>query len=122
MSFDFSLLRQRWETERREAIRRSESIKLELVKKGVPILQRYGVQKAILFGSIAEGASRIDSDIDLLAMPLPAEKYWRCLFDLQQNLERRVDLYTETDDPVLVRKIFERGEILYEFPAGAVEG
>lgn len=114
MSFDFSLLKQRWETERREATRRSETLKSLLMEKGIPILKRYGVEKVVLFGSIAEGTCHDNSDIDLLVLPLSAERFWRCLSDLQQSIGRQVDLYTQSDDPVFVKKILERGKTIYE--------
>lgn len=38
----------------------------DLTKKTIPILKRYGVTKAAVFGSYARGEAKNNSDIDLL--------------------------------------------------------
>ena len=38
----------------------------DLKKRLIPLLERYGVSKAILFGSYGKGMASINSDVDLL--------------------------------------------------------
>jgi len=42
-----------------------ESIQ-EIKEKITPILQRYGIKKAAIFGSLAKGEAKISSDVDIL--------------------------------------------------------
>lgn len=70
-----------------------ESIKKEII----PILERQGVNKAAVFGSVARGEAKDTSDIDLL-VDLEEGK---SLFDLvglklklEEKLKRRVDVVT----------------------------
>lgn len=87
---------------------------MKLSQKGVPILKQYGIGKAVLFGSLQRGKCHDRSDIDLLVLPLASQQYWDFCNDLEQALDFRVDVYTQTDDPVFVRKMLNRGETIYE--------
>jgi hypothetical protein len=58
----------------------------------------------------------------MLAMPVAAEAFWSLRRDLEAALGQRLDLYTQHDDPEFVRKIMERGELIYEVQPGASEG
>jgi hypothetical protein len=49
-------------------------------------------------------------------MPLASKQYWHFRHELEKTLEFPVDVYTETDDPVFVEKIIERGETIYDVP------
>ena len=110
--FDFSKLKARWARE--QAGTRAESSRLrDQVRREVPpILHRYGVTRAYLFGSVAEGRARAHSDVDLLVMDVTAATYWNLRHDLEQALRRPLDLLTQDDDPVLVGKIIARGELI----------
>ena len=77
-------------------------------------MHRYGVRKAWLFGSVAAGAAGPASDLDLLVTPVSAQDYWSLRRELESALDWPLDLYTQDDDPVFVRKIMERGELIYE--------
>jgi predicted nucleotidyltransferase len=107
-------LKQKWE---RARIRRKEesSLRKKLLKEIAPhLFQKYGITRVILFGSAAENRSRPDSDIDLFVQPLPAELYWDFRRELEDMVEIPVDVYTDSDDKVFVKKIQERGEVIYE--------
>ena len=99
----------------RDALRaRSERVKSMLLQRGTKVFQKYGVRKAIVFGSVASGFSRETSDIDILVMPLENSRYWDFRHELEDAVELPIDLYTDSDDPDFVEKIKSRGEILYE--------
>lgn len=85
-----------------------------LLQRGTKVFQKYGVRKAIVFGSVASGFSRETSDIDILVMPLENSRYWDFRHELEEAVELPIDLYTDSDDPDFVEKIKSRGEILYE--------
>jgi len=63
--------------------------------KIIPILRKYGVKKASLFGSIARGDVHKNSDIDIL-VDIPKEKslfeVMDIQFELEKALKRKVDL------------------------------
>lgn len=110
----FDKLKKRWEKDR---VRRQEEsaqrLKL-LTQNATPVFKKYRVVKAILFGSTLENRSQPDSDIDLFIHPLKADKYWDFIRELENTVGLPVDVYTDTDDEVFVRKILERGKTIYE--------
>jgi len=63
--------------------------------KIIPILKKYGVKKASLFGSIVRGDVHKNSDVDIL-VDIPEEKSLFEVMDIQFELEkalgRKVDL------------------------------
>jgi predicted nucleotidyltransferase len=100
---------------KREGLKiRSERLKSMLVKRGVAVFKKYGILKVIVFGSVADGVSSETSDIDILVIPLKNSRYWDFRHDLEEAVDFPIDLYTDLDDPILVEKIFSRGEIIYE--------
>jgi predicted nucleotidyltransferase len=68
----------------------------------------------VLFGSTTENRSRPDSDIDLFVQPLAGVDYWDFIRELEDTVGFLVDVYTDTDDEVFVKKILERGDVIYE--------
>jgi predicted nucleotidyltransferase len=111
--FDFSRLKQRWQAQRAAAACCSSEARRAVRERGVPLLRRYGVREAYLFGSVASGTAGPGSDIDVLAIPVDADRFWALRRDLEAALGRPLDLYTQADDPNFVRKIIDRGELLY---------
>ena len=110
----FDKLKQRWE---RERIRRQEDSALRqklLRENAMSIFKKFHISKVVLFGSAAENRSHPDSDIDLFVCPLPGDKYWDFIRELEDTLDLPVDVYTDTDDEIFVKKILERGEVIYE--------
>jgi hypothetical protein len=66
-----------------------------LKRQIIPILTRYGVKKAGLFGSCVRGELREDSDIDILvelASDLSLLDFIKIKLDLEDTLGRRIDL------------------------------
>jgi uncharacterized protein len=113
--FDFSKLAERWCRERDERVAYSADLRRRLIERGLPVLRRYGVREVWLFGSAAGGTAHARSDLDLLAVPVTAEAYWPLRRELEEAVACTLDLYTQDDDPVFVRKVMQRGELIYDF-------
>ena len=65
-----------------------------LQKKIIPILEKYSVKKAALFGSYARGDFNENSDVDILIQPPKGMGlgFVRLKRDLEQSLDKKVDL------------------------------
>jgi predicted nucleotidyltransferase len=78
----------------------------------------HGIRRAALFGSLARGEGRADSDIDLLvtfASPKSLLTVVRLERELAAELGRRVDLLTEESISPLIRsRITEDLKVVYE--------
>ncbi|MEA1957402.1 MAG: nucleotidyltransferase family protein [Euryarchaeota archaeon] len=96
--------------------RLSERIK----EKILPILKKYGVKKAALFGSFARGEQKPDSDIDILVKFKDREN--KTLLDLVglelelvDVLNRKVDVLTYNSiHPLLKDYILKEQVVFYE--------
>jgi len=67
----------------------------EIKKKIIPVLQRYQVQKASIFGSIVRGEDTPESDIDILVElndNLSLLDFVSLKLELEEALQKRVDL------------------------------
>ncbi|MEK7513502.1 MAG: nucleotidyltransferase family protein [Patescibacteria group bacterium] len=79
----------------------------DLTKKTIPILKKYGVTKAAIFGSYSRGDAHQNSDIDLLVnikKNLSLFGFSALKADLQEALNRRVDLIEYSQIKPLLRK------------------
>ncbi|MEX2534770.1 MAG: nucleotidyltransferase domain-containing protein [Trueperaceae bacterium] len=110
----FDKVRAKWERERSMRAAEAEQRRLAVKDKGPAVFERFGVRRAVIFGSTAIGASHSRSDIDLLVMPLEQRRYWEFRHALESALGYPLDLYTQADDPLLVNKIVERGDVVYD--------
>lgn len=86
------------------------------------LCRRYGVERLELFGSAAGGAFDPESsDLDLLVAfrpdspASPVDRYFGLLNDLQQLLDRKVDLVDirAARNPYFVAQALKRRELLY---------
>ena len=88
---------------------------LALLAEHKPVLaQRFGVRRLALFGSMARGTARPDSDVDVLVdfdRPPDADQYFGTQFYLEDLLGRPVDLVTETALRDRLRPYVERDAI-----------
>ncbi|MBD3279979.1 hypothetical protein GF389_00460 [Candidatus Dojkabacteria bacterium] len=69
----------------------------EIRKKAVPILRKYPIRRAGLFGSVTRGEATLDSDIDMLVEledtpKLSFFEYLDIESDLENELGKKVDL------------------------------
>lgn len=110
----YDTLRARWQADKTRRQERARAMKQAVLTKGPAVFEKFGIQTVVLFGSVQDGRSHAASDIDLLAMPLAARDYWRCRHELEEALDYPLDLYTQDDDPIFVRKILDRGETIYD--------
>lgn len=94
-----------------------KSDKVDEIKKIiVEVLEKYGVKKAALFGSIVRGEATDKSDIDLL-VEFEGRKTLLDLAGLKINLEdllgRRVDVLTYRSlHPLLKERILKEQEVI----------
>lgn len=88
----------------------------EIEKKIAPLLKRYGVSRAAIFGSYARGEEREDSDIDILVefegdrslLDLAGLK-----IELEEALGRRVDVLTYNSlHPLLRDRILNEQKVI----------
>lgn len=111
--FDFYRFLDRQVQQEREARARSVS-RLEQARVCAhPILDRYGAERALVFGSVAEGRAGRDSDLDLLVLGTAAHDYWALRAELEMAFQRSLDLITEADDPHVVEQALTHGVTIY---------
>jgi len=70
----------------------------EVKQKAGPILERHGVTYAAVFGSLARGENRPQSDVDILVRlgrPTGMIGYMQLVQSLESALQMRVDMVTE---------------------------
>ena len=81
----------------------------DIKQKILPILKRYGIKKAGLFGSCIRGELREDSDIDILVEieeDISLLDFVGIKLEIEEALERKVDLVEyNTIKPLLKERI-----------------
>lgn len=86
--------------------------------KIIPILKKYGVSRASLFGSVARGEENLKSDIDLLIEPADGTTLFDMAgiqIDLQNSLKKSVDLLTYGSvNPMLKDRILRDEKVIYQ--------
>ena len=99
------------------------SIKIEQIKeKIIPVLKKYPVDKAILFGSYAKGEATENSDIDLFIDTngkLKGLDFVGLIEILFETTEMEIDLidksHIEPGSPIM-KEIEKEGLVIYEKP------
>ncbi len=90
----------------------------EVQKRITPIMVKYSIKRAAVFGSVARGEDRPDSDVDLLVklgdQPMGMFKYMQFIEELEEVLGRKVDLVTEGADRFLKHYISKETKMIYE--------
>ena len=71
---------------------------MTLVRLAADALRAAGAREIYLFGSVAEGKWREDSDVDLAVTGLPPAVFYRSMSRASDILRRSVDLL-DLDDP-----------------------
>jgi hypothetical protein len=90
----------------------------KITMKIIPILKKYGVSRASLFGSVARGEENLKSDIDLLIEPADGTTLFDMAgiqIDLQNSLKKSVDLLTYGSvNPMLKDRILRDEKVIYQ--------
>ncbi len=97
-----------------------------LTSRLVPVLKRYNVQKALLFGSLARGEASPRSDVDLILIQDTnrrfLDRYDGILLEISKIVEDRdVDLLIYTPEELkklasrrFFKQVFREGKVIYE--------
>jgi len=89
-----------------------------LKKKIIPILRRYGVKKAAIFGSFARGESKKRSDIDILVKigkNISLLDFIGLKLEIEKILRKKVDLVEyETLKPFIKERALKEQKIIAE--------
>lgn len=83
----------------------------EVKKKIIPVLEKSDVEYAGVFGSVARGEGRDDSDVDILVKfngPATFSSYLNLDEKLRQALDRDIDLITVGGVNKFIRPYIER--------------
>jgi len=70
----------------------------DIQKKISPILRKYDIQRASIFGSVSRGEATLQSDIDILVVigkPMGMFAYMKMKREMEDSLGKKVDLVTE---------------------------
>lgn len=90
----------------------------EIKSKITPILRKYRVEYAGLFGSAARGQDTLNSDVDILVSierPMGIYEFIGLQFDLEKVLERKVDLVSKKAINKYVKPYIEKDLVpIYE--------
>jgi len=98
----------------------------DIIEGARPVFQKFGIHKAILFGSFAKGRQTRKSDIDLILIQDTDKRYFDrfkgILPDLYRNLRGRdieVFIYTPKEfEGISHRRFIQRavaeGQVIYE--------
>jgi predicted nucleotidyltransferase len=91
---------------------------ISLAKKCAKLLkEKYKVKRVFLIGSLTYGIVHNKSDIDLVVEGLPSERYIDALVDLNDILERKIELNLipfEDAFETLREKTLREGMLIYE--------
>ena len=111
---------------KQQAIRRHENQALadearqDLGRIVQHLRDEYGVERVILFGSLAKNKFTSTSDIDLAVAGLAPENFFEAYAHVNRLTQFQVDLKPlESLTPHFYRRVLEQGEILYEKPDGS---
>ena len=70
----------------------------QIKEKAAPVLKKYGVESASVFGSAARGEDTPDSDVDILIAvgeKMGVYEFVGLQFELEETLGRKVDLVSK---------------------------
>lgn len=85
------------------------------IEKIESILIRYGDWKVILYGSLAKGNYKVDSDIDICYEGIPDESYFRALAECLMKAQRQISILDfKSIKGYLKQRILNEGKLLYE--------
>lgn len=81
------------------------------IKKAAEMLKSFGATDVYLFGSLAKGNFREDSDIDLAVSGIPPEKFFEAMGRAEDVLNREIDLIDLDESNPFVEFLKSHGEL-----------
>jgi len=89
----------------------------EIKRRLTPVFQRYGVRKAVLFGSYARGEARPVSDVDILVdsglIGLDFVGFSGRVMDALEKEADVIDVHYMRKDSMVEREIHSTGVLIY---------
>jgi uncharacterized protein len=82
-----------------------------LIRKAAETLKSFGATDVYLFGSLAKGTFRSDSDIDLAVSGIPPEKFFEAMGRAEDVLKREIDLIDLDEKNPFVEFLKSHGEL-----------
>ena len=83
----------------------------EEIGKAAAALRAAGAREVYLFGSVASGKVREDSDIDMAVSGLPPKRFFHAMSEVSRILNRSLDLIDLDEDNPFTRYLKEEGEL-----------
>jgi len=107
--------RRRDAEEAASAVATSAALRERAIRAAASLVERFGVGRVILFGSVVRGAATDSSDVDLAVEGLPPCRQFAAMADAEAVIGRPVDLVRiEEATPTLLGRIVEDGEVLFD--------
>lgn len=82
------------------------------IETAARILKEEGATEVYVFGSVAHGKMRTESDIDLAIRGLPPEKFFPTMSKVRRGISHLFDLVDLDDDNLFTHFIEDEGELL----------
>lgn len=83
------------------------------VASAVRTLQRFGAERVILYGSLARGDERADSDLDICVEGIPAENFFSALGECLLHSEHSISVIDLQSSYGLLRnRILQEGLVI----------
>ena len=82
------------------------------IKKAVSFLKEEGCEEVYIFGSLAEGESKNNSDIDIAIKGCPKGKFFSILGKLMLELDYPIDLIDLDKNKELAKHLEKEGTLL----------
>lgn len=84
----------------------------EDIQRAAGVLKVYGAKEVYIFGSATRDTLRENSDIDIAVSGLPDDVFYRAMGDVEEVLQRPVDLVELSDNTPFTRYLKECGTLL----------
>jgi predicted nucleotidyltransferase len=101
----------RREAEQRQAMVQRREVAWTVARRAASLLkEQFGATQVVVYGSLAHGAwFNARSDIDLMVVGIPPDKFWRAWAELDQvSGGFEIELVTETELTESLRKMIQR--------------